>query len=420
MKKTLIAASLALTSFSTVASNYYVVVPFAEKAKAVMAATSVSLSAYSLPDATVGTPYPVFDFKNLLSVSGDPAYSPSQVQWSVDAGSLPAGLTLSAAGVLSGTPSAAGSETFAVKATYKTKAGVQTYTVTANLAVNFSTNVASLDFGSLPVGESSSKSVSVSNIGSAELTLSGYTVPAGYTASGNCTSVAPGASCQVNVSFTPTAQQNYLGNLTLTAQGYTGSKQVSLVGSGSAPSFAILDAGTMTRAGGITLSADKLTASPATTNATVIAASKPKASGKWYFEGRMATGTAGNCGYGLLPTASLSALPGRVDGISETGASYAIYSDGGATQLNKSTYAVVDWQGTSIQGSWVGIAYDLDNMTVKFILPTRTIGPFSLNKPAGTSYVPALSTWNSCTMQVNFGQTPFQRTVPSGYNAGLF
>jgi hypothetical protein len=46
---------------------------------------------------------------------------PSDVTWEVTSGALPAGVTLSPAGTISGTPTAAGSSTFTVKATAKEK-----------------------------------------------------------------------------------------------------------------------------------------------------------------------------------------------------------------------------------------------------------------------------------------------------------
>ncbi|MDM4763831.1 hypothetical protein QT381_12515 [Galbitalea sp. SE-J8] len=60
----------------------------------------------SLPDGTVDAPY-----AQQLVATGDPAPT-----WSIASGQLPAGLTLSASGLLSGTPTAAGSSTLTVAA----------------------------------------------------------------------------------------------------------------------------------------------------------------------------------------------------------------------------------------------------------------------------------------------------------------
>jgi hypothetical protein len=66
----------------------------------------------SLKSAALGSPY---------SATLEGTGLPSDVTWEVTAGSLPAGLTLSSAGTISGTPTAVGSSTFTVKATAKEK-----------------------------------------------------------------------------------------------------------------------------------------------------------------------------------------------------------------------------------------------------------------------------------------------------------
>jgi hypothetical protein len=70
----------------------------------------------SLPDGTVGASYNV-----ALSASG----GTGSYGWSASAGSLPAGLTLSAAGLISGTPSSPGQASFTVRATSGTQSGTR-------------------------------------------------------------------------------------------------------------------------------------------------------------------------------------------------------------------------------------------------------------------------------------------------------
>ena len=60
----------------------------------------------TLPDAEVGTPYSVF----LVREGGTGPY-----EWDVVSGSLPAGLSLSSDGELSGTPTGAGDFSFEVR-----------------------------------------------------------------------------------------------------------------------------------------------------------------------------------------------------------------------------------------------------------------------------------------------------------------
>ncbi|HDR9103640.1 TPA: putative Ig domain-containing protein [Burkholderia vietnamiensis] len=146
MKKLALAALLVASAAPAFASQYYVVVPVPNRT-ATEGNILVTLSGYSLPQGQVGDVYAGFDFNSVLQVLGDPSYSPSNVRWSVAGGALPAGLTLSANGRLSGTPTAGGSSSFQVMAAYKTKAGEQTYTVMVNNLV------VSLAHSALPDGE---------------------------------------------------------------------------------------------------------------------------------------------------------------------------------------------------------------------------------------------------------------------------
>jgi len=68
--------------------------------------TPPTITTTTLPNGTVGTAY-----SQILTASGD-----TPITWTRDSGTLPGGLTLSSAGVISGTPTTAGTFTFTVKA----------------------------------------------------------------------------------------------------------------------------------------------------------------------------------------------------------------------------------------------------------------------------------------------------------------
>ena len=76
----------------------------------------LSIQTQSVPGGTVSQPYSVtltaLSVTNTNPVQG----SPAQATWSVQSGNLPAGVTLSPQGVLSGTPTGEGSFTFVVRA----------------------------------------------------------------------------------------------------------------------------------------------------------------------------------------------------------------------------------------------------------------------------------------------------------------
>lgn len=143
-KKTLIASLLAAAGVSAFAADYYVVVPLPGK-QHLLDGISVALNSSTLPTGLVGVPYVGFDLSQALQVTGDPAYSSTNVGWSVVAGALPGGLVLNK-GVLSGTPTTAGAQAFSVRATYKTKTGEQAYSI-----LTFAVTVA-LATGTLPQG----------------------------------------------------------------------------------------------------------------------------------------------------------------------------------------------------------------------------------------------------------------------------
>jgi thermitase len=82
-----------------------------------------SISTASLPGGTVGTPYSA----SLAASGGTTPYT-----WSLASGTPPAGITLSSAGTLSGTPTTAGSATFTVRVT---DANNQTATKTLSITI---------------------------------------------------------------------------------------------------------------------------------------------------------------------------------------------------------------------------------------------------------------------------------------------
>jgi hypothetical protein len=219
-KSILAAAVVALCAASGVAraNNYFVVVPSPAH---VASSTQVALSGYSLPAGLIGHAYSGFDFSSVLQVTGDPNYTPANVRWSVTGGALPAGMTLSADGKLSGTPTAAGNTSFQLTATYKTKTGQQAYqVVVGDITVGLSG--ATLPAGKLgtaytydfkPLVQVTGDSSFVPS--NATWSVTGGTLPAGMTLGTDGklsgTPTAPGASnFQVTVSYlTKSGQQAY-------------------------------------------------------------------------------------------------------------------------------------------------------------------------------------------------------------------
>ena len=76
--------------------------------KTVITTTAIAISTTSLPGGTVNTAYN----QTLAATGGTTPYT-----WTVSSGSLPAGLSLSPAGVITGTPTTAATSSFTVKLT---------------------------------------------------------------------------------------------------------------------------------------------------------------------------------------------------------------------------------------------------------------------------------------------------------------
>ncbi|WP_434715961.1 choice-of-anchor D domain-containing protein [Paraburkholderia sp. A3RO-2L] len=195
----------------------------------------VSLTGYSLPAGQVGTAYIGFDFNTVLQVLGDPSFNPSNVHWSVAGGALPAGLSLSPNGRLTGAPTSAGTASFQVMAAYKTKAGEQSYQLfIAKLPGNGTLSVTALDFGGQPVGASSgARAVTLTNTGGDTLTVKSVGAQGPFSVSSACpASLEPNASCTASVTFTPTVMGPASGGLTVSTS--SGDRMVDLSGTGLA------------------------------------------------------------------------------------------------------------------------------------------------------------------------------------------
>ncbi|MBU9199806.1 choice-of-anchor D domain-containing protein [Burkholderia multivorans] len=236
--KCFVTAALLATSVSSFAASYYVVIPVPNRTPTA-GNVMVSLTGYSLPAGQVGTAYVGFDFNTVLQVLGDPSFDPANVRWSVAGGALPAGLTLSSNGRLTGSPTSAGTASFQVLAAYKTKAGEQSYQLfVAKLPGNGTLSVTALNFGEQPVGASSStQAVTLTNTGGDTLSVTNVGTQGPFSVSSTCpNSLEPNATCTANVTFTPTAMGPASGGLTISTG--SGNRTVDLSGTGMATRLA--------------------------------------------------------------------------------------------------------------------------------------------------------------------------------------
>ncbi len=100
----------------------------------------------------------------------------------------------------------------------------------------------SLSFTGILVGTSSSPvAITVSNTGTADLTISSLMATGDFSQTNNCSVVSAGTSCVINVTFSPTAVWSRGGSIVITDNAYNNPQQVAfLVGMGNSGAAASL------------------------------------------------------------------------------------------------------------------------------------------------------------------------------------
>ncbi len=93
-----------------------------------------------------------------------------------------------------------------------------------------------LAFGRTQVGKTVTAALRIANNGSGLLTVSGLTMPSGYSANWTSGTIAAGRSQDVGITFAPAAAQGYDGTLTVIADQTAGAATIGLSGTGLAPS----------------------------------------------------------------------------------------------------------------------------------------------------------------------------------------
>ena len=193
----------------------------AQESIAVTAASStLTITSTSLGGAETGSAYST----TLSATGGTPSYS-----WSVTSGSLPAGLSMSSAGVISGTPTTTGTSTFTVMVT-DSSSPAQTASVQESLTVSGSQlaiTTVSLGYGNVGAGYSATLNAT-GGTPSYTWSLASGSLPAGLTLSSagtiSGTPTAGGTSSfTVNVtdSESPTQTVSAQESITVTANNVT-------------------------------------------------------------------------------------------------------------------------------------------------------------------------------------------------------
>jgi surface-anchored protein len=122
-----------------------------------------------------------------------------------------------------------------------------------------------LTFGDVTVGQSSTRTLTISNSGNAALNVSSISYPAGFSGNWNNGSIDAGSSTNVTVSFAPNAATNFSGNITVGSDATSGINTIAANGSGLAPWVAVLSPGRPTFNGSQTSMNVRMQSSPNTT-----------------------------------------------------------------------------------------------------------------------------------------------------------
>lgn len=99
-----------------------------------------------------------------------------------------------------------------------------------------------LAFGSVAAGYYAQQPLHLVNAGTADLVITDVSVSAGsptFSAAHACERLAPGASCPVEVTFSPSSANSYSGTVTVTSNDGAGPRQVALSGTGSAAQLSV-------------------------------------------------------------------------------------------------------------------------------------------------------------------------------------
>jgi hypothetical protein len=203
---------------------------------------SYSPGSLNFPSQPVGTssgPQTVTLTNNLspsLKIVSISAFTPF-TQTNTCPTSLP--LAASCTITISYSPTARGTDSSRILVQYNAGGGIDFSYIPVSgtgIASGIGISPAALSFGSVDVGASTSGTLTLSNTGDAALSIYAIqSTSSNFVQTNDCGStVAPGASCSINVTFTPSAVQQYSGTLIITSNANTGhdTQYVSLSGTG--------------------------------------------------------------------------------------------------------------------------------------------------------------------------------------------
>lgn len=213
------------------------------KALSIQVSSEMVITTATLSDATKDSLYSA----TLAASGGRTPYS-----WSVSEGALPGGLTLAGAtGIISGTPTATGAFYFTIEvADADGRTATKTLSITvygigwAGTAGSYiSVSKPQVDFGMVSIGTSTPFALTISNLGSATMNITGITslsAPFSVSYAGAFPiQLLPGTSYDIIVTFSPPVEAVSNSSFTIQTDAINGNQTVNLQGVGQTPSIKV-------------------------------------------------------------------------------------------------------------------------------------------------------------------------------------
>lgn len=273
-------------------------------------------------------------------------------------------------------------------------------------------------FSNITVGTTSSaQTFDVKNTGNVAGTPVVTVSPAQFAVSGCSSSLAPGASCTVSVTYTPTNTAPVSGTVTVAGATVGSSVTVTLSGTSVAPVVAA-----SLRADGVSKTG---ACADGQTGCTVLSASDKNAAVTLDAAGRTASGGVSNYGFARATMALGSdKYYWEVQKVSGPNSSNAYYYCGvskagtvlSGTPYNMEPTAYATYSFNVPNGTVVSCSY---NGTTRVLTATYGSTVTTKTLAAGT-YLPMVAIHPDYVQKVNFGQENFTYVPPAGYLAGVF
>jgi|GEM_PF-3815943 len=121
--------------------------------------------------------------------------------------------------------------------------GIEQWQIPASSAPSIALG-GNLAFGNVTVGQTATRTLTISNAGNATLNVTNISYPAGFSGNWNSGNIAAGSSTNVNVSFTPNAATSFGGNIAVNSDATSGINTIAASGVGLPPWILVLSPGT--------------------------------------------------------------------------------------------------------------------------------------------------------------------------------